>query len=107
MGGVAGAEQGVGGVERPCGLAGETAGGGRKSGGEGAVGESGRTAGGSWREAGLTGEGWLLGVSVGGAGVYTDANGNVYDGEWRDGIQRGRGAGKKSSYFSRFLYQSS
>ena len=33
-----------------------------------------------------------MGVGVGGAGVYKYANGDVYDGEWKDEKMNGRGA---------------
>ena len=56
--------------------------------------ESGRGAGGFCKEAGLTGEGRRVGVCVGGAGVFKDANGNVYDGEWKDDKKNGRGEGE-------------
>ena len=55
------------------------------------MGESGRGAFGSLREAGLTGEGRRVGVGVGGAGVFKYANGNVYDGEWKDSNRNGKG----------------
>ena len=32
-----------------------------------------------------------MGVGVGGAGVYKFANGNVYDGEYKDGEKNGQG----------------
>ena len=57
------------------------------------MGESGRGAFGSLREAGLTGEGRRVGVGVGGAGVYKYANGNIYDGEYKDNKKNGRGEG--------------
>ena len=41
-----------------------------------------------------------MGGGLGGAGVLKYANGDVYDGEWKDNKKDGRGEGEKGSGLS-------
>ena len=49
-------------------------------------------------DSGLTGGGAASECGYGGAGVFKYADGDVYDGEWKDGDRNGRGEGRGGSF---------